>query len=74
MRFVPTPCALRCGRRPASPAGRLDTLDPCTTLKKGAGNLILNSDMAQIMPQMRKIMRTMDPEAIADAVIALQAL
>jgi phosphotransferase system enzyme I (PtsI) len=35
---------------------------------------ILNSDMEQIMPQMRKIMRTMDPEAIADAVLALQAL
>jgi len=35
---------------------------------------ILNSDMEQIMPQMRKIMRTMDPDTIADAVRALQTL
>ncbi|WP_426342868.1 phosphoenolpyruvate--protein phosphotransferase [Pseudoduganella sp. S-14] len=35
---------------------------------------ILNSDLEQIAPQMRKIMRSMDPETIADAVNALQAL
>ncbi len=35
---------------------------------------ILNSDLSLIKPQMRKIMRAMDPDAIADAVIALQAL
>jgi len=35
---------------------------------------ILNSDLGQIAPQMRKIMRSMDPDTIADAVIALQAL
>ena len=35
---------------------------------------ILNSDLQLIMPQMRKIMRAMDPDASADAVIALQAL
>ncbi|KQZ42292.1 phosphoenolpyruvate--protein phosphotransferase [Duganella sp. Root1480D1] len=35
---------------------------------------ILNSDLEQIAPQMRKIMRGMDPETIADAVNALQAL
>ena len=35
---------------------------------------ILNSDLSLIKPQMRKIMRGMDPDTIADAVIALQAL
>jgi phosphotransferase system enzyme I (PtsI) len=35
---------------------------------------ILNSDLSLIKPQMRKIMRAMDPDTIADAVIALQAL
>ncbi|KQV55087.1 MULTISPECIES: phosphoenolpyruvate--protein phosphotransferase [unclassified Duganella] len=35
---------------------------------------ILNSDLGLIAPQMRKIMRGMDPETIADAVNALQAL
>jgi len=35
---------------------------------------ILNSDLEQIAPQMRKIMRGMDPDTIADAVNALQAL
>jgi phosphotransferase system enzyme I (PtsI) len=35
---------------------------------------ILNSDLGQIAPQMRKIMRSMDPETIADAVAALQSL
>ncbi|SFG85799.1 phosphoenolpyruvate--protein phosphotransferase [Duganella sp. CF458] len=35
---------------------------------------ILNSDLQLIAPQMRKIMRSMDPETIADAVNALQAL
>jgi phosphotransferase system enzyme I (PtsI) len=35
---------------------------------------ILNSDLGQIAPQMRKIMRSMDPETIAAAVAALQSL
>ena len=35
---------------------------------------ILNTDLEQIAPYTRRIMRSMDPEAIADAVIALQAL
>jgi len=35
---------------------------------------ILNTDLEQIAPHTRRIMRSMDPEAIADAVIALQAL
>lgn len=35
---------------------------------------ILNTDLEQIAPYTRRIMRSMDPDAIADAVIALQAL
>jgi phosphotransferase system enzyme I (PtsI) len=35
---------------------------------------ILNTDLEQIAPYTRRIMRAMDPDAIADAVIALQAL
>jgi len=35
---------------------------------------ILNSDMGLIVPQTRKILRSMDPDVIADAVRALQAL
>jgi phosphotransferase system enzyme I (PtsI) len=35
---------------------------------------ILASDLTQIMPQTRRILRAMDPDVIADAVIALQAL
>lgn len=35
---------------------------------------ILNSDMSAIGPQTRKILRSMDPDVIADAVQALQTL
>ena len=35
---------------------------------------ILNSDLELLIPQTRKILRAMDPDAIADAVLALQAL
>jgi phosphotransferase system enzyme I (PtsI) len=35
---------------------------------------ILNSDMSLIVPQTRKIMRSMEPNVIADAVLALQAM
>ena len=35
---------------------------------------ILNTDLEQIAPHTRRIMRSMDPDAIADAVIALQSL
>jgi phosphoenolpyruvate-protein phosphotransferase (PTS system enzyme I) len=35
---------------------------------------ILNTDMAQILPQTRKILRSMDPDVIADAVLSLQTL
>ncbi|UGQ46997.1 phosphoenolpyruvate--protein phosphotransferase [Massilia endophytica] len=35
---------------------------------------ILNSDMSLIVPQTRKILRSMDPNAIADAVLALQTM
>jgi phosphotransferase system enzyme I (PtsI) len=35
---------------------------------------ILNTDLEMIAPHTRRIMRSMDPEAIADAVIALQTL
>ena len=35
---------------------------------------ILNSDLNLIVPQTRKVLRSMEPGAIADAVAALQAL
>ncbi|MFA9216683.1 MAG: phosphoenolpyruvate--protein phosphotransferase [Sphingomonadaceae bacterium] len=35
---------------------------------------ILNSDLARIVPQTRKIMRAMEPNAIADAVLQLQSM
>jgi phosphotransferase system enzyme I (PtsI) len=35
---------------------------------------ILNSDLTRIVPQTRKIMRAMEPGAIADAVLQLQAM
>jgi phosphotransferase system enzyme I (PtsI) len=35
---------------------------------------ILNTDLEQIAPHTRRIMRSMDPDAIAEAVIALQTL
>jgi len=35
---------------------------------------ILNSDMSLIVPQTRKILRSMEPNVIADAVLALQAM
>jgi phosphotransferase system enzyme I (PtsI) len=35
---------------------------------------ILNADMARILPQTRKILRSMDPDVIADAVLSLQAM
>ncbi|WP_338770585.1 phosphoenolpyruvate--protein phosphotransferase [Massilia sp. METH4] len=35
---------------------------------------ILNTDMARILPQTRKILRSMDPDVIADAVLSLQAM
>ncbi|WBS03775.1 phosphoenolpyruvate--protein phosphotransferase [Pseudoduganella sp. SL102] len=35
---------------------------------------ILNADMARILPQTRKILRSMDPDVIADAVLSLQTM
>jgi phosphotransferase system enzyme I (PtsI) len=35
---------------------------------------ILNSDMARILPQTRKILRSMEPDVIADAVLSLQTM
>jgi phosphotransferase system enzyme I (PtsI) len=35
---------------------------------------ILNSDMARIVPQTRKILRSMEPDVIADAVLSLQTM
>jgi phosphotransferase system enzyme I (PtsI) len=35
---------------------------------------ILGADMARILPQTRKILRSMDPDVIADAVLSLQAM
>ena len=35
---------------------------------------ILNSDLALIMPQTRKILRSMEPNVIADAVQQLQSM
>jgi phosphotransferase system enzyme I (PtsI) len=35
---------------------------------------ILNADMARILPLTRKILRSMDPDVIADAVLSLQAM
>jgi phosphotransferase system enzyme I (PtsI) len=35
---------------------------------------ILNTDMALVVPQTRKILRSMDPDVIADAVVSLQTM
>jgi phosphotransferase system enzyme I (PtsI) len=35
---------------------------------------ILNTDMALVVPQTRKILRSMDPDVIADAVLSLQTM
>jgi phosphotransferase system enzyme I (PtsI) len=35
---------------------------------------ILNSDLSRIVPQTRRIMRAMEPNAIAEAVLQLQSM